>query len=120
MLWNINGYGYKYFQAVFDDLIEEDSRARQRSKLVPGKLTQKTTSVFGPLVPQQRPIYLPGGRKWRTAKDAFNDEFIKEVISSQAELIVGSTLGYVGEYFNNSNDIMEPFLIYDSTLYFHM
>ena len=73
--------------------LAEDTRERQRSKLVPGKLPAKTASIFGPLVPQERPIYLPGGRRWKTPKDAFNDEFIKEVISSQAELIVGSTLG---------------------------
>lgn len=71
----------------------EDTRERQRSKLVPGKLSEKATSAFGPLVPQERPIYLPGGRRWKTPKDAFNDDFIREVISSQAELIVGSTLG---------------------------
>lgn len=45
------------------------------------------------MVPLERPIVLPGGRKWRNEKDAFNDEFIAEVLSSQAELIVGSTLG---------------------------
>lgn len=48
---------------------------------------------FGPLTPQSRPIFLPGGRKWRNPKDAFNEQFIAEVISSQAELITGTTLG---------------------------
>lgn len=43
--------------------------------------------------PQERPLVLPGGRKWRNAKDAYNEEFIAEIISSQAELISGSTLG---------------------------
>lgn len=47
----------------------------------------------GPRTPQERPLILPGGRKWRNAKDAYNEEFIAEVISSQAELINGSTLG---------------------------
>lgn len=47
----------------------------------------------GPRTPQERPLVLPGGRKWRNAKDAYNEEFIAEVISSQAELITGSTLG---------------------------
>ena len=46
-----------------------------------------------PLTPQERPQVLPGGRKWRNPKDAYNEEFIAEVISSQAELIIGSTLG---------------------------
>lgn len=48
----------------------------------------------GPRTPQERPMVLPGGRKWRNAKDAYNEEFIAEIISSQAELIMGSTLGY--------------------------
>lgn len=43
--------------------------------------------------PQERPMVLPGGRKWRNPKDAYNEEFIAEIISSQAELITGSTLG---------------------------
>lgn len=47
----------------------------------------------GPRTPQERPLVLPGGRKWRNPKDAFNEEFIAEVISSQAELIAGSALG---------------------------
>ncbi|XP_055617766.1 LIM domain-binding protein 3 isoform X2 [Toxorhynchites rutilus septentrionalis] len=57
------------------------------------KKKKKAVSAFGPLTPQERPIFLPGGRKWRNAKDAFNEQFIAEVISSQAELIQGTTLG---------------------------
>lgn len=62
-------------------------------KLQVVKKKKKAVSAFGPLTPQERPIYLPGGRKWRNAKDAFNEQFIAEVISSQAELIQGTTLG---------------------------
>ncbi|XP_065072921.1 uncharacterized protein Zasp67 isoform X2 [Ochlerotatus camptorhynchus] len=62
-------------------------------KLQVVKKKKKAVSSFGPLTPQERPIYLPGGRKWRNAKDAFNEQFIAEVISSQAELIQGTTLG---------------------------
>lgn len=40
-----------------------------------------------------RPVVLPGGRKWRNEKDAYNEDFIAEVMSSQAELITGSTIG---------------------------
>lgn len=47
----------------------------------------------GPKTPNERPVILPGGRKWRNPRDAYNDEFIAEVMSSQAELINGSTLG---------------------------
>uniref|UniRef100_A0A182S5L6 Uncharacterized protein n=1 Tax=Anopheles maculatus TaxID=74869 RepID=A0A182S5L6_9DIPT len=63
-------------------------------KLQVVKKKKKAVSAFGPLTPQERPIFLPGGRKWRTAKDAFNEQFIAEVISSQAELIQGTTLGH--------------------------
>lgn len=58
-------------------------------------LKQKKAKGFRGLQPQERPITLPGGRKWRNAKDAMNEEMIAEIISSQAELIMGSTLGYV-------------------------
>uniref|UniRef100_A0A1L8E578 Putative titin isoform x3 n=1 Tax=Nyssomyia neivai TaxID=330878 RepID=A0A1L8E578_9DIPT len=72
--------------------IEQQQRViRDRTPKIPPK--PKLTSAFGPLVPQERPIFLPGGRKWRKPKDAFNDEFIAEVLSSQAELIIGTTLG---------------------------
>lgn len=43
--------------------------------------------------PVERPLVLPGGRKWRCPRDAYNEDYIAEVISSQAELINGSTLG---------------------------
>jgi PDZ and LIM domain protein 5/6/7 len=56
---------------------------------------QKRAKGFRGLQPQERPLILPGGRKWRNAKDAMNEEMIAEIISSQAELIMGSTLGYV-------------------------
>lgn len=45
--------------------------------------------------PRERPLVLPGGRKWYNPKDAFNEESIAEIISSQAELINGSTLGWL-------------------------
>lgn len=54
---------------------------------------------FRGLQPQERPIHLPGGRKWRGEKDAMNEELIAEIISSQAELIMGTTLGYIYELF---------------------
>lgn len=46
-----------------------------------------------PLTPLPRPIILPGGRKWRSPKDAYNEKFIAETLISQAEVLVGSTLG---------------------------
>ncbi|XP_055680232.1 pharyngeal muscle protein 2 [Lutzomyia longipalpis] len=74
-----------------EEMEQQQRLIRDRTPKIPPK--QKLTSAFGPLVPQERPIFLPGGRKWRKPKDAFNDEFIAEVLSSQAELIVGTTLG---------------------------
>jgi hypothetical protein len=53
----------------------------------------KRAKGFRGLQPQERPLILPGGRKWRSEKDAMNEEMIAEIISSQAELIMGSTLG---------------------------
>jgi PDZ and LIM domain protein 5/6/7 len=56
-------------------------------------MKQKRAKGFRGLQPQERPLILPGGRKWRNAKDAMNEEMIAEIISSQAELIMGQTLG---------------------------
>lgn len=70
----------------------------QEQKQLQAELNKKVSNRMprfhgGPLTPQERPLVLPGGRKWRNERDAYNEEFIKEIISSQAELIVGSTLG---------------------------
>lgn len=57
------------------------------------KNLKSTKLQNGPRTPQERPLVLPGGRKWRNPKDAYNEEFIAEILSSQAELISGSALG---------------------------
>ncbi|XP_034106176.1 involucrin isoform X3 [Drosophila albomicans] len=55
---------------------------------------KRSKRAFGPLTPSsERPLVLPGGRRWYRPKDAYNDEFIAETLSAQAELITGSTLG---------------------------
>lgn len=65
----------------------------QQQRLIAEQITRRRSANNGPRTPQERPIVLPGGRKWHTAKDAFNEDFIAEVISSQAELIAGNALG---------------------------
>ncbi|XP_055313334.1 uncharacterized protein LOC129574841 isoform X2 [Sitodiplosis mosellana] len=55
--------------------------------------TLPTKSRDGPKTPSERPLVLPGGRKWRNERDAYNEEFIAETMSAHAELINGSTLG---------------------------
>ncbi|KAM7358408.1 Z band alternatively spliced PDZ-motif protein 67 isoform 3-T3 [Cochliomyia hominivorax] len=55
---------------------------------------KRSKRSFGPLTPaSDRPLVLPGGRRWYRPKDAYNDEFIAETLSAQAELITGTTLG---------------------------
>lgn len=66
-------------------------QAELKQKLKP-KAERRVKSAFGPLTPQQRPIFLKG-RMWKRPEDAYNEDFIAEVISSQAELIKGTTLG---------------------------
>lgn len=66
----------------------------QQQRLIAHQISKRPVKPLnGPRTPQERPLVLPGGRKWRNPKDAYNEEFIAEVISSQAELICGSTLG---------------------------
>ena len=68
--------------------------AELKQKVTEDRTTkQKKARNFRGLQPQERPIILPGGRKWKNPKDAMNDQLIAEIISSQAELIMGSTLG---------------------------
>ncbi|TMW47395.1 hypothetical protein DOY81_007525 [Sarcophaga bullata] len=55
---------------------------------------KRSKRAFGPLTPaSDRPLVLPGGRRWYRPKDAYNDEFIAETLSAQAELITGTCLG---------------------------
>lgn len=65
-------------------------QAELKEKIKPKE--RRVKSAFGPLTPQQRPIFLKG-RMWKRPEDAYNEDFIAEVISSQAELIKGTTLG---------------------------
>lgn len=51
-----------------------------------------------------RPVVLPGGRIWRKPKDAYNEEFIAETLINQAEVIVGSTLGYTFLHYASNFD----------------
>lgn len=71
--------------------IFEDMENRKRNK----------KSHF-PSAPMNRPIVLPGGKKWREPDDViprkinarkYTDEVIAETISSQSEIIIGTTLG---------------------------
>lgn len=71
-------------QAELKQKVSQDQKQKQR----------KAKEGFKGLQASERPIVLPGGRKWRNEKDAFNEEMIAEIISSQAELIMGTTLGY--------------------------
>lgn len=73
-----------------------EEAARKRAALHPRRPSK---AQGGPLTPQGRPVVLPGGRRWRNERDAFNEDFIAEIISSQAELIAGNALGYY-IYFN--------------------
>lgn len=71
---------------------------------------QRSKRAFGPLTPSsERPLVLPGGRRWYRPKDAYNDEFIAETLSAQAELITGSTLGWVEPQLPQLPDSQLPF-----------
>ncbi|XP_070142016.1 fibrous sheath CABYR-binding protein isoform X3 [Drosophila kikkawai] len=88
------------------DVIEE-----LEEHLVRKNNPRRSKRAFGPLVPSsERPLVLPGGRRWYRPKDAYNDEFIAETLSAQAELITGSTLG--------SCPYESPLLGYDSRVNF--
>ncbi|XP_036335876.1 titin-like [Rhagoletis pomonella] len=73
-----------------NDVIEELEEELERNH----NPSRRSKRAFGPLTPSsERPLVLPGGRRWYRPKDAYNDEFIAETLSAQAELITGTTLG---------------------------
>lgn len=75
---------------------KEHGVIEELQKQIEHKETQKrkkSKRMFGPLVPQERPLVLPGGRRWYRPKDAYNDEFIAETLTAQAELIAGTAVG---------------------------
>jgi hypothetical protein len=73
---------------------KENDRGRQnQEKHIDEDLELRKRRIC-PLTPLPRPVVLPGGRIWRKPQDAYNEEFIAETLISQAEVLVGSTLGY--------------------------
>ncbi|XP_028156940.1 titin-like [Ostrinia furnacalis] len=74
----------------------EQMRLEQESRQVKQRPTPrvgKPKPVFGNPEPQARPLVLPGGRRWRKPADAYNEAFIAETLSAQAEMIQGKTKG---------------------------
>ncbi|XP_041983718.1 titin-like isoform X3 [Aricia agestis] len=70
--------------------IEQESRqVKQRSTPRVGK----PRPMFGPPVPVERPVVLPGGRRWRKPEDAYNEQKINEALTAQAEVIKGKAIG---------------------------
>ena len=73
---------------------EINQRCQKEEKQIDEDLELRKRRIC-PLTPLPRPVVLPGGRIWRKPQDAFNEEFIAETLISQAEVLVGSTLGYL-------------------------
>lgn len=94
-------YDDDVFETVMDEIIEEvqelkfnetsDENLEEKPEETENK--EPIGRPIYPLTPLPRPIILPGGRKWRGPKDAYNEKFIAETMISQAEVLVGSTLG---------------------------
>lgn len=87
------------FETTIDEITEDVQETESNliaeenfNKDVEDKESSTGRPVY-PLTPLPRPIVLPGGRKWRSPKDAYNEKFIAETLISQAEVLVGSTLG---------------------------
>ena len=67
-----------------------------QQRLIKDRTPKRPARPFGPLVPQQRPLILPGGRRWRTPKDAFNEDFIAEINSLLGNLSQHRKVNFVG------------------------
>ncbi|KAL6422016.1 hypothetical protein ACFW04_010838 [Cataglyphis niger] len=55
------------------------------------------------LWPQAKQLELTQGRRWRCPNDFFNDEMIAEVLSCQAEVIRGKTMGVNFKKYEKTN-----------------
>lgn len=91
-------YDDEVFEAVIDETFEDVQELESNGKSEDNSEEEvedrePTGRPMYPLTPLPRPIVLPGGRKWRCPKDAYNEKFIAETLISQAEVLVGSTLG---------------------------
>ncbi|XP_050359933.1 uncharacterized protein LOC126779858 [Nymphalis io] len=55
------------------------------------QIQNKPTPMFGP-APPERPLILPGGRKWKKSRE-YDEELIQETLTAQAEVIKGNAIG---------------------------
>ncbi|XP_018897217.2 uncharacterized protein [Bemisia tabaci] len=78
----------QYSQPSEDEISEQEEEPVRRKKW---SIPREKPSF--PLTPCLRPVVLPGGRKWRSPKDAYSEAFITETLVSQAEVLVGTTIG---------------------------
>ncbi|XP_072946974.1 uncharacterized protein Zasp67 isoform X1 [Epargyreus clarus] len=70
--------------------LEHESRqVKQR----PTPRVSKPKPMFGPPVPVNRPLVLPGGRKWRRPQDVYDEQMIAEMINAHSEVIQGKAMG---------------------------
>ncbi|XP_052748034.1 titin-like isoform X2 [Galleria mellonella] len=81
----------KQKKAIIEEMRQEQESRQLKQRPTPR--VGKPKPVFGPATPQERPLVLPGGRKWRGPKDAYNEQFFAETLTAQAELIQGKTKG---------------------------
>ncbi|XP_023290365.1 titin isoform X3 [Orussus abietinus] len=80
--------------AISDRSFEPDPNLAPRDQVIQElKHKKKGRKPSQELWPQARQLELTQGRRWRCPNDFFNDEMIAEVLSSQAEVIRGRTLG---------------------------
>nr|XP_026483129.1 uncharacterized protein LOC113391391 isoform X1 [Vanessa tameamea]XP_026483130.1 uncharacterized protein LOC113391391 isoform X1 [Vanessa tameamea]XP_026483131.1 uncharacterized protein LOC113391391 isoform X1 [Vanessa tameamea]XP_026483132.1 uncharacterized protein LOC113391391 isoform X1 [Vanessa tameamea]XP_026483133.1 uncharacterized protein LOC113391391 isoform X1 [Vanessa tameamea]XP_026483134.1 uncharacterized protein LOC113391391 isoform X1 [Vanessa tameamea] len=71
---------------------EQNKEIVHRVKLEQEPQTRvKPSPMFGP-APPERPLVLPGGRKWKKSRE-YDEELIQETLTAQAEVIKGNAIG---------------------------
>ncbi|KAF9417234.1 hypothetical protein HW555_005636 [Spodoptera exigua] len=82
---------------------KEEARIEHESRLVkqhPTPRASKPKRVFGPPDPDQTlAVVLPGGRRWRSTQDVYDEQKIKEMFEAQSEVIKGNAIGYLSVFF---------------------
>ncbi|XP_062526913.1 uncharacterized protein LOC105841935 isoform X1 [Bombyx mori] len=76
-------------QKKAQELEHQSRQVRQHPTPRVGKPKPK----FGPLNPEDRPVVLPGGKRWRGPRDVYNERAIEETLNAQLEVIRGKAMG---------------------------
>ncbi|PNF20653.1 hypothetical protein B7P43_G03024, partial [Cryptotermes secundus] len=92
---------------------EETPKEERKRDIKWQKERPKKNKPFFPLTPHPRPIVLPGRIKFQmNPEEAYDDDFIAETLSGNAEVIKGTTIGVNFQKYQRSYDHLKSSSVY--------